>query len=254
MPGVAVVNAGVSGQTAAEIVARQGGAPTRLTLSGGAIPTSGPVVVGSATVNIFAFALDPNAAGSFGGTLAGVRGTYAADGAGRQTFTRATAGSVVPVAAGTPFLTSLGEEARDDAMFLCVGRNGIETERAEDVVELTRLAVEHLSTADRRHVMAGVMPDLTATIGGAQRAPYDRLNALLRTTWGAAYLDLATPPTDAEMAAIGYAPSAADRSDIATGVYPRGMFQDTIHLRAAGQRIWAARVRDHLRDRGYIAG
>lgn len=251
-PGVAVTGAGRSGQTAAEVVARQGGVPARLTLAANRIPASGAVEVTGASVSIFSYALNTIEAGSVEGTLAGVDGTYAADGAGRQTFIRAAVGAEVAVPAGSPFLTRLGQQSRDATMFLCVGENGVQVQPPEEIIALTRAAVDYL-TGERRYVIGGVMPDLHAVIGSAPRRAYDRLNDQLRAAHGGFYLDLSIPPSEAEMAGIGYPPTAEDRADIATGVYPRGMFQDTIHLRGAGQRIWALRLRDHLRARGYVA-
>ncbi len=236
----AVINEGLAGQTAAEVIARQGGAPTQVTLAGNAIPASGPVSVTSLSVNIFDYGAAWTDVSTMPVTLAGVAGTLSTSG-GAISFTRTSAGAQVAVAPGTPFLTAVGEASRGAYSFFCVGRNGLETQDPAAIVNLTLAGVNYLTTP-RRYMVAGVMPDLSATVGSSARPLFDRLNAMLRQAHGAAYLDLVTPPSDAEMAAIGYAPTSADRTDIAAGVFPRGMFSDNIHLLGNGQRVWANRV------------
>ena len=236
----AVIKAGLAGQTAAEVIARQGGAPTQVTLAGNAIPASGPVSGTNRSVNIFDYGAAWTDVSMMPGVLAGVAGTLSTNG-GAISFTRTSAGAQVSVAPGTPFLTAIGEASRGAYSFFCVGRNGLDTQDPSSVVDLTLAAVSYL-TSPRRYMVAGVMPDLSAMIGGDFRGLFDRLNARLQQAHGAAYLDLVTPPTDAEMAAIGYAPTSGDRTDIAAGVFPRGMFNDGIHLLGSGQRIWANRV------------
>lgn len=250
LPSLSVINAGRSGQNAAQIVARQGGAPALLTVAGNTIPTAGTVAVTSASANIFSYAVDPNARGDIPGMLAGVAGSYTSDGNGATSFTRAAPGTAVPCPAGTPFIPDQAAAERSSIMFLCAGRNGIELDDPAETVALTARAVAYL-TGSPRYMVAGVMPDRGVRIGLPERAPYDRLNAALQSRHGSAYLDLATPPSDAEMLAIGYAPDASDRADIAAGVYPSGMFQDATHLLRTGQAIWAARVVARVRARGW---
>jgi hypothetical protein len=245
-----VINAGRSGQSAAQIVARQGGAPALLTVVGNTMPTAGPVAVTSASANIFFYAGDPNARGDIPGMLAGVAGSYASDGNGTTSFTRAVPGTAAPCPAGTPFIPDQAAQERSAIMFLCAGRNGIEVDDPAETVELTARAIAYL-TGSPRYMVAGVMPDRGIRIGLPERAPYDRLNTALQARHGSAYLDLATPPSDAEMLAIGYSPDASDRAEIAAGVYPSGMFQDATHLLRTGQAIWAARVVARVRARGW---
>lgn len=251
LPSLVVVNAGRSGQTAAQIVARQGGAPALLTVTTNTIPAAGSVPVVSSSTNIFFYAGDPNAPGEFQGTLAGVAGTYRSDGTGATSFTRTTAGNAVSCPAGTPFIPDQAAAERSSIMFLCAGRNGIELDDPADTVPLTAQAVANL-TGTPRYMVAGIMPDRGVRIGLPERAPYDRLNAALQSRHGSAYLDLATPPSDAEMLAIGFAPDTSDRADIAAGCWPSGMFQDATHLLRTGQAIWAARVVARVRSRGWV--
>lgn len=236
----AVIGEGLAGQTAPEIIARQGGAPTMLTLAGNAIPASGAVQVTAISVNIFDYGAAWIDVSMMPGILAGVAGVLSTNG-GVLSFTRTTAGDVVAVAPGTAFRTTVGESSRMAYSFFCVGRNGLETTDPVATVNLTLAGVAYL-LPPRRYIVAGVMPDLSATIGTDARSRFDQLNALFLQAHGAAYLDLVTPPSAAEMAAIGYSPTGADLTDIAAGVFPRGMFADNIHLLAAGQRVWANRV------------
>lgn len=250
LAGIEVIGAGRSSQTAAQIVARQGGEPARLTLAGNMIPASGAVDVTAASANLFFYAGKANKAGSYAGTLAGVAGVFACDGTARRSFTRSADGSAVAVAAGSPFLTDLGEASRDAVMFLCAGRNGIETEDPAETVRLTQAAVAHLS-ANPRYLIAGIMPDSDAKPGSAKRVPFDRLNVMLQAAHGGAYLDLSTPPSADELTRIGYVATDAEQADIAAGTYPGGMFADVLHLRRSGQMIWANRLVDQVRARGW---
>ncbi|UVO49577.1 hypothetical protein M0208_03265 [Sphingomonas sp. SUN019] len=250
LPSLTVINAGRSGQNAAQIVARQGGAPALLTVAANTIPAAGPVMVVSASANIFFYAGDPNARGDIAGTLAGVAGICASDGGGTTSFIRSAAGNAVPCPAGTPFIPDQAVAERSSIMFLCAGRNGIELEDPAETVTLTAQAVAYL-TGSPRYMVAGVMPDRGVRIGLPERIPYDRLNAALQSRHASAYLDLSTPPSDAEMLAIGYTPDVSDRADIAAGVFPSGMFQDATHLLRTGQAIWAGRVVARIKTRGW---
>lgn len=251
LPTLEIVGAGRSGQTTAQIVARQNGEPTRLTIAGNIIPAAGVVDVTSATANIFFYAGDENAAGTIPGSLSGVAGHYASDGLGGHTFTRAASGGSANVPVATPFLTDLGSASRDAIMFMCAGRNGIELDDPDETVRLIQAAVGYLTGA-RRAIVASVMPDSTAPTGTAFRARFDALNARLSAAFAEDYLDLTTPPTDVELSAVGFVPSAAERADILSGIYPSRMFVDTVHLQREGQQIWANRVIARVKARNWV--
>jgi hypothetical protein len=96
LPGVTVTNRGVSGQTAGQIAARQGGVHSRLTVTADTIPASGPVAVTARTESLLAQTGYP--VRSETGRLSGVAGTLTNGTVGSiaYTFTRTTAGDTVP--------------------------------------------------------------------------------------------------------------------------------------------------------------
>lgn len=246
LPQVTVSGQGIAGQTTAQIVARQGGAPALLSIAGGSIPASGATVVSTASVDLFGRS-GGGGPTSFAGQLGDVAGTYTAD----ARFTRSVAGNVVNVGTSASFVSDIALSARDAVMFLVPGLTGITSDNPAVTVRLMQMAVDFLSAADRRYMIGGVMPSRTGTIGSAARQPYDRLNALLQATHSGNYLDLVTPPSPQELAATGYAPNAEDRADIAAGIFPRGLSFDDFHLNRIGQYVWALRVQAFYQAKGW---
>ena len=184
------------------------------------------------------------------GTLAGIAGALVCDGTANLRFERDNAGVAVAVAANTPFLTQAGVDLANATMFLSIGQNG-GFGHTDTLVTLSKAAVAYLAPTGRRYIVAGITPMKVATIGTGLRGLYDDMNAALKTTHGDAYLDLVTPPTAAEMATIGFSPTAADTADIAAGIYPGRMFSDDVHFQRDGQQVWALRVAAFYKARGW---
>ena len=246
LPGWRVDNYGVGGQTAEQIVGRQGGAPPLLTIDADQLQPLQPSRISAASVNIFA-GIDETE--TFEGKLQGVAGTLRLVREGTFAFDPGDSKGLIVANPKSPFQTNIGEAARDSTMFLCAGENGVDTSRPEEIVAVTKAAVAYLAPGNQRYLVAGVTPALRA------RAPhfrqrYDALNAQLRLTHGRHYLDLVTPPSAVEFETVGFVPSVADRTDLATGLFPGGMFADDRHLNAAGQKVWAMRVTARVNDFG----
>jgi len=250
LPGVAVFgkndqSLGRSGQTSLEIAARQGGRPAILTVTGDTIPASGAVAITSYSTNIFFYGSAQWSTWDFfnsqTGTLAGVHGTYATDTSGNQTFTRDEAGDAVTVPPGSCFVPDIALQARSGMNFQCVGTN-------DGYTDLDGIVAN--SVASRQYCEAGGGLMMTASVIGRKRGSAGdtnqsdiiALNNKLRTAHGRYYLDFLTPPSAAEMAAVGYTPTDDDNADIAAGYWPGGLYGDGTHFIGAGQHIQVNRM------------
>lgn len=241
-------NGGIGGQTSSQIVARQGGSPTLITVSGNQIPASGAVSVTAYSQDIF-WVAGAHAAGSSTGTVAGIAGTLAGDISGNYTFTRAAAGTATACPAGTPFIPDAGVTHRADIQILEMGRNNFAS--GAQVQADIAAAVAYLSPYCKKYLVLSVLTGLSEISGSANYITIIALNAALASTYGGHFVDVTTPPTSAEMAAIGYTPTSQDNTDIANGVFPTGMRADSIHLTNNGYAIWALRIEAAINSKGW---
>lgn len=230
-------NGGYPGQTSTQILARQGGSPALLTVTGDQIPASGAVTVTAFSVDVLIYG-DGSGAQNTTGTLAGISGTLARAGGGGYTFTRTSGGSITACPAGTPFIPDVATTYRAKLQVLEMGRNNyasgaqVQADIAAAVAYLTgNYLVKSVLTAQDEGIGTGAYTTITA------------LNAALSATYGSRFVDVTSPPTVSEMAALGYSPNAQDLIDIGNNVIPTGMRKaaDVLHLNDYGYALWALR-------------
>lgn len=243
--GRSIVNIGIGGQASPQIAARQGGAPARVTVSGNAIPGSGSVSVTALTESdgtpVSPLKLTGDGSRTLSVVIAGVAGVLTGVTSGSSatyTFTRSTAGEVMPCPPGSPM--TAGWATRAHIPVLLGPRNDLGPSAGDafrepllDIVARFRAMLDW-STSPRALVL-GVLPRSDATAEG--RANLTTLNNALRDAFPQAWADWgAYLRTDAAFAAAGITKTADDITDIANGDTPRSFRNagDIVHLNNSG--------------------
>lgn len=224
-PRRAVLRQGVGGQTATQIAARMNAVPILVTISGGAIPASGPVAVTDKSVNVLISS--GVYAGSLRGWLAGVEGTMSTDASGNWSFARSVSGTSVAVPANSRFICAWGQYLRGCTAWLWLGRNGAEAGHTV----LSDIAAAVAALGHRRYLIGGILPSTGDSAGGLAQLAV--LNGQLTSTYGDRFVNLLSILS---AAANG---SPEDAGDVAAGFVPRSLRSDHLHLNDAGYAIVA---------------
>lgn len=239
-------NGGWGGQGYGQIAARQGGVPARLTVSGDAIPASGPVAV-TATLN------NPlSDGGSRQGTLAGVLGLLAMAG-GALTFTRSISGDAVSCPASSYFTPADGTANEDRHVTIWSGRNSFNTADPALIVASISAMIAVLTPRVKRVVVMSIPPWVGEDFGTPTRIKLDACNQALQAAFPDYWLDIAGwLRTDAAATAAGVTFTSEDQTNIANGLTPASLRSDGGHLNAAGNSAIAARVYLEAQNRGWV--
>ena len=128
---------------------------------------------------------------------------------------------------------------------LWYGRNNIGKANAEqEIISSLDTSIAYI-TAPARYIVLGVLLASAETKGTKNYNEVTAINDKLAAKYGSSFVEM-TPPTDSEMAAISYTPSADDLTDLKNLNFPRGMradiATDDIHLNDKGYLIIANRV------------
>ena len=226
LTGRSVFNAGVSGQTSDQIVARQGSAPALLTLPNDTIPEAGPVAVADQST----FPVTAEGPGPITGTLSGVHGTLSL--ASGLVFTREFPGNPVSVAA----LSSFNPDAFDSRSVINVfwigGNNFFNPDGVKaDIAS----AVGFLSTG--KFVVLGILNAGSEPAGTPSYDEIVQLNADLAAAYPDNFIDARSILVE------GYDPAnPADVLDHANDVPPTSLRNDDQHPNDMGYALIAAQV------------
>lgn len=252
LTGWTVVNRGIAGQGAADIILRQGGLQPRLTLATGEIPADLTPVAVTAVDPADGWRIGGTGSFGFGGYLAGVRGTLTHNLVdGSWSFTRTTAGTVTPVPAGTPFVGV--ETARNPIshLVLWAGRNNAGT--LPVVRDLIGLALERgIETQVRRFLIVGVT---NGTNEGKAHATYAKIvehNRLLHARYGKFFYDIRRDLIDRGLSIAGLTPTSGDLADIADDRIPGSLMADTLHPNAAGYGVVGQLIAEKVLELGWV--
>lgn len=241
LPGVNVVNRGISGQTAGQIAARQGGQHAKLTVQNNTIPTSGPVPVTGRTQALLAQTGYP--ARSETGMLAGVHGTLSnAEGSTAYTFTRTTPGEATPCPPASRFVTDSGRAARASTQIIWAGRNNPDLGVENYVMAMVR----HLSPAVKRFLVVSVTNAPHETVGTARHALITGINERLNYELGDRFVDLRRWLIDEGLSELGLTPTPEDQTAIAGDAVPPSLTTDGVHFTPAAQTIIGDRLHAEL--------
>jgi len=254
--GVSVYNGGVGGQRSFEIICRQGGAQSLLTVTSNQIPASGAVTVTAQTVAL----LNGQGPTTLTGTLAGVPGTYTWTAGPNYTFTRTTAGSVVSCPAGTAFIPDAAALYEDWVQLFCYGRNNrdgsnaIVAANATQIIADIQASIDFLKPYGARYAVIGFPNGTNEPNGTGTYTGVLAINAALSAAFPGRYIDGQSPPTVGEMATLGFTPDATDLTDIAAGCIPTRMraTADPLHFNTVGNQLYELRVRTFLQAKGWF--
>lgn len=249
LPNRLINNAGIGGQTAAQIAARQGGLPIDVTIAGDAFAGAGAVSVTAISTTLLSTPAENNTrygSGSIGSLQCFlIRTAAGGPPSTSETYTITPVySSTGAVPAKTRFIPDSAINARHDIQVIWVGRNNVGG-AVSSVPGLVEDMVDYMATP-KRAVVVGILAGTSETIGsGSTRTDLDAANQALEETWGDVFVT-ADPPSVAEMTAVGYTATSGDNTQITNGVWPDGLRSDgsgnRVHLTTQGYQIFANRI------------
>lgn len=237
--GVEIVNRGASGARSDEIAVRQGGLVFTATVAGNTIPASGAVNLTNLSVD----SLRGGEVTNFPVEIAGVRGTLARSGSNRV-FTRATAGSAVPVRDIVDVVGLEGYE--ENIQLIAVGTNDIPlieagTRTFDEVCANIARMVTHLVANNLRYLVwspldRGVTEGKDTPRGGWLR----QIEAFCARQVGDRFFNLREYLATRGLMEAGVTPTAADTSDMNAGSVPTSLCDlSSVHLNSVGMQVQA---------------
>jgi lysophospholipase L1-like esterase len=256
LPGRPVVSDGIVGQVASSIAARQGGLPIRITVEGNKLDGIKPVKITKMSNQFLSTPArmeEYSRKGTIMGVRCTIRRTYNATEGEVYTITPDTV-SVIDIPADSEFVLEDAVKLKTATQILWYGRNNIGKPGAEEeIMSSLEKSVAYI-TAPARYVVLGLLTEADENKGTDNHNLVTGINNKLAAKYGDTFVKM-TPPTDAELAAINYKPTAEDLTDLANLNFPRGLradiTTDDIHLNDKGYQIIANRVIDKLKALKY---
>jgi len=254
--GVQVFNLGNSGYTVDEEAVRIGALPVPLTVTGGSIPTSGPVGVTTTAV------IGWRASGTtrtIPGTLAGVPGTLTRTTSDTAfTFTRTTPGSAVAVGGAPVFVPDMAGHSGDTAIIL-LGRNNVsfnvpgpDASIGEHVAKGIARIVNWLSPQIKHVLVVSATTTQAETSGTAGYNTIADINARLLAAYPTRFLDLRAYLVNQAIYDLGITPTTADTTAMAADTLPPSIMDDSTHWSKATAVLVAAQINNYLTTRGWV--
>lgn len=255
-----VFTQGIGGQTSQQIAARNGGVPTRVTVTGGIIPASGTVGM------TLTMKLRSDTTSAYPIVVAGVAGTFQATDSTAYltgTFTRTTPGLPAVVPAGTP--ATAGHDSREYWPILWAGRNNFKNtgDNTQIVSDLQGMLDW---SAQREHALIFSIPPWVGEEDGNGTAPrttyrdkLDLANSSIRDAFPREYVDVSARLRNADViTATGHTPTTQDLADIANGLTPTifrtgsdGVTVDDGHLGPVGYTALYTIIAEIYTSRGW---
>ncbi|MBE9460882.1 SGNH/GDSL hydrolase family protein [Dyadobacter sp. UP-52] len=256
LDGRPVTSDGIVGQIASRIAVRQGGVPLKISVEGNKLNGIQPVKITKLSSQ---FLSTPSNSDEYSrtGSVNGVRCTIRRSAITGQddvyTITPTTV-SIIDVAADSEFLLEDAARLKTATQILWYGRNNIGKTGAEaEIISSLESSIAYI-TLPARYVVLGVLIAASENKGTDNYNQAASINASLLAKYSDRFVEM-TPPTDAEMAAISYSPTADDLKDLENLNFPRGMrmdiINDDIHLNDKGYQIVANRVIEKLKALKY---
>lgn len=254
--GVEVFNLSTSGLAVDEVAARIGAFPLPLALTGGSIPASGDVAATTTATVGWGIATGYN------GSLAGVPGRLTRTEGSKNAFTfrRTTAGSAVPVPAGTVFVPdSVGHDK--DTLVIFLGRNDVsqqitggESSVVDHVVEGVMRIVNWASPTIKQVLVIGVLTSTNEVTGTGGHSTIKAIEQRLKGLLPSRFLNLRRYLIDRAIYDLGITPTAADLEKIAGDTLPPSIMDpgDSTHYSRATADLVAAQVYEYLTTRGWV--
>ncbi|MDM9626074.1 SGNH/GDSL hydrolase family protein [Rhizobium sp. S152] len=177
--------------------------------------------------------------GNAEGSLSGIAGMIATDAVGQWTFTRHATGDAVPVPYASEFALDDALSLRRAIHWIWAGRNNAE-DKATVLADIAAMAAY---AAGGRYLIGSVLPAATDTPAALQSIT--ALNTELAASHAGRYVDLLSV-----LHAAGDG-TTEDSADIATGLVPRSLRADAVHLNDRGYAIVAAAWAEATLARGW---
>ncbi|WP_229217131.1 SGNH/GDSL hydrolase family protein [Dyadobacter luteus] len=246
-----IVSDGIVGQVASSIAVRQGGRSLIISIEGNKLNGIQPVTITKLN-DKFLSTISNNHEYSRTGKINGVSCTIRRFSGDRYTITPATV-SVIDVPEDSEFLLDDGPRVRSATQILWYGRNNIGRGVESDIMPALEDSVAYINSP-ARYIILGILQGTNDNQGTSNYNLISGINTRLAEKYGKNFVVM-TPPTDEEMAAIEYTPSAADRQDLERMNFPRGMRSDInnddIHMNDKGYQIVANRVIAKIKELKY---
>ncbi|EPE97306.1 SGNH/GDSL hydrolase family protein [Rhizobium grahamii] len=166
--------------------------------------------------------------GSASGTLVGIKGSISADAAGNWSFTRRSAGDSAGVPYSATFLLDDAIATRGDVQWIWAGRNNA----SAPATVMSDIAAMANRVARGRYLVGSILAAASDTPEVMQQI--SELNAALKTVYQNQFVDLRAALQSAANQTSG------DQEDVATGLVPRSLRADAIHLNDQGYAVVAA--------------
>ena len=239
-------NGGYWGQGAENIAARQGGAPSLITLAGNQTNASGATDIVEATNLVVADNIDYY---TVSGTLAGVPGTITPNATTKvHTFTPTTPGvyDIPPRSVFTPDTDHL----RDRHVTIWMGRNDRwEPRAAQSITWAARHMVDHLTPRVKRVLVLQLVPG----VEGLEHPQIKSINDMLQQEFPSQFVPIAEwMMTDEAATLAGITYTEQDLTDIAEGRIPSSFRRDNSHFNEVGCVPIAHFLYREIQERGWI--
>jgi lysophospholipase L1-like esterase len=252
LQGRSVLSDGIVGQVASRIAVRQGGVPLTISIEGDKLNGIKPVKITKLS-NLFLSTPTNNDEYSRTGSIAGVRCTIrrTVNAALEEVYTITPATvSVVDIPADSAFLLEDADRLKTATQILWYGRNNIGKPNAgEEVISSLESSIAYIK-APARYIVLGILVESGEIKGTENYNQVISINEKLAARYGKSFVEM-TPPTEAELTAIGYSLTPEDTTDLENLTFPRGLradvANDAIHLNDKGYQIVANRVIDKLK-------
>ena len=257
-----VYNGGATGQSADEIALRQGGYV--FVCDAFTIPASGSVAVPNTTQS-FAWRVDRG--WSCVGTIGGVSGTLTRGGNSTSlTFTRAASGAEAAIPAGTPFISTAGEEQKNAIGIYFAGRNDIGYTSSAGPVR-NRVIAAHIAMAERpgpahkRFLTVGTITTTGEMSGSSTHSDVLAINNTLASLYPDNYFDLRGYLVKQAIYDMGLTPTATDLGRMNADTLPPQIManynssdgsHDVTHYSPAAAAAVAAKLKSVMTAKGWL--
>lgn len=253
MLGVSVVNQGVSGQGAADVLTRIGLLRPQVTLANNLIPTSGKVVV-TAIDPVVGWRVGGTGSFAFTGSINGVEGSLSHDmQANAWTFERSSSGVEVSVSPRTEFIRKESLTTPLNRLVLGTGRNNVTDGSLPVVRDLLRLGVENIRTQVKKYLIWGVINGTDEPKNSARYKAIVAFNSGLSADHGEFFYDVRRDFIDKGLTIAGITPTSQDTTNITNDCPPSSLMADNIHPNAAGYKVLATLLAEKLLVLGWVS-
>ena len=223
-PGRPIQNDGILGQVASSIAVRQGGIPLTISVEGGKLDGLNEVKITKLSNPFLSTPFNEDLysrTGTINGVKCTITRTVEAKVGDRYTI-KPEAESTIDIADDSVFALDNATQMRTATQILWFGRNNIGKADAEaEILQALDSAVAYIADP-KRFIVLGILVAIPEITGTSNFDQVKTINDALAAKYGKAFVPM-TPPTEEELAAIGYTPTEQDLADLANENFPTGL-------------------------------